>query len=913
MLKLIDKHWHALPLKEVFDNLQTSENGLSNEEAKKRLKNIGKNKLSEQQRPSIFYRTLHQLNNTLIYILLIATCIAMILSHWIDAGVVLFVVIVNTTIGLIQENKAENALKAIQNMLTQNTTVIRDKQRQNIEAQNLVIGDIVLLQSGDKVPADLRLFDIKGLQIQEALLTGESNPINKSAHPIAQNKVLAERHNMAYSGTLVTYGRSLGVVVAIGNDTEIGRISGLIRHIPALQTPLLRKISKFSHWLTSAIIVVATITFVFGLFLWDDSKASLLLAVISLAVAAIPEGLPAIITITLALGVSRMAKRKAIIRNLPAVETTGSITTICTDKTGTITTNELVIRNIVMSKHQYHITGDGYDNVGDLYENNTLFHLEKHPDLIWLIRAGFLCNEAELYQPSNDNVWKLHGNPVDGALLSLGLKSKFNIKEEQKLYPQTDFIPFSSEHKLMASLHHDHNNNSYIFIKGAPEKILSRCYAERNNEVDNDINYDFWHKTVTCMAKQGQRLLAIAVKQVYFTIDELSFADIENGFVLLGIIGLIDPPRSEAISAIKQCKKAGIQVKMITGDHAITASSIAEQVGIENPQTVVTGQELDEMSDDDIKKIASQINVYARTSPEHKLRLVQALQHNGEIVAMTGDGVNDSPALKQADIGIAMGQKGSEASKEVADMVLTDDNFATIVDAIAEGRNIYDNIKKTMLFVLPTNGGEALLIVLAIILDNALPISATQILWLNMVTAVTFALSLAFEPAEDNIMARRPRGIKSPILNTKLIQRIIFTLILMTCTGFCMFLYEYNLTNDIKIAQCAVVNMLVAGECAYLFSCRKLNTRSKLNLKTFFTNKVIFIAIGIIAILQMIFTYCPSMEYFFGVKPFFLRTWINILFLTTFMFLAIKYIQVDKIVLWSYKILKKYSIKHIFN
>lgn len=905
-MNIKNQNWHASILSEVCEILQTSSRGLSHEEVKKRRKIFGENKLTEQQRPTVLRRILRQLNNALIYILLIATCIAVALSHWIDASVVLFVVIVNTTIGLIQENKAENALKVIQNMLTPTTTVIRENKKQIIESKDLVIGDIVVLESGNKIPADLRLFNVKDLQIQEAILTGESKAINKSAHHIALDKILADRHNMAYSGTLVTYGRSLGIVVAIGNDTEIGRINGLIKHIPVLQTPLLNKIAKFSHWLTSAIIVIASITFVIGLFLWDDSKASLLLAVISLAVAAIPEGLPAIITITLALGVSRMAKRKAIVRNLPAIETTGSITTICTDKTGTITTNELIVRNIEMPEHTYQITGDGYNDNGNIYENDELFDLDKHRDLICLIRAGFLCNEADLYKISNDNEnqdiqWQLHGNPVDGALLALGLKAKFNLEEEKKQYPQTDFIPFSSEHKLMASLHHDHNSNGYIFLKGAPEKILSRCCCERYKNIDRAIDQDFWHKTIHSMAKQGQRLLAIAVKQIPFHHNELCFTDVEQDFTLLGIVGLIDPPRTEVISAIKQCKKAGIKVKMITGDHAITACSIAEQIGIENSQDVVTGQELDKMSDEDIQKIASQVNVYARTLPEHKLRLVQALQKNNEIVAMTGDGVNDSPALKQADIGIAMGKKGSEASKEVADMILTDDNFATIVDAIAEGRNIYDNIKKTMLFVLPTNGGEALLIVLAIVFDNVLPISATQILWLNMVTAVTFALSLAFEPAEDNIMIRNPRGMKSPILNTKLIQRIVFTLILMTCAGFFIFSYENNSMHSVKMAQCAVVNMLVAGECVYLFSCRKLNTRSALKWKTFFANKVVFMAIGIVITLQILFTYCPNMEYFFGVKPIGLNTWIHITAIATAMFLAIKYIKVDKIILWFYR------------
>jgi len=876
--------WHSLTVDATLAALKTTQQGLTSDEAIKRIAIYGENKLQEQKQCSHWKRFFVQFNNILICLLLLAVVITILLRHWIDSAVILGVVILNTLIGFIQEGKAEKALKSIQYLLSQKTTVIRAGRRLSMDSKLLVPGDIVLLQSGDKAPADLRLFNVKSLQMQESILTGESAPVSKSSEPVVSVASLADRTSMVYSGTLVTYGRAEGIVVATGQQTEIGRINRLLSRVHAIKTPLLRQVTVFGRWLTAVILTASAVTFVFGWFVWGDTSVSLFLAVVSLAVAAIPEGLPAVMTITLAIGVIRMAKRNAIIRRLPAVEAIGSITTICTDKTGTLTHNELAVRRIIVAEHDYHVTGSGCNERETLQLDGALLPLEIDPNLYQVIRSSILCNDAELLQ--ENNAWTLQGNPLDGAFLVLALKFKMDILFEKKACLMTDFIPFESQHKMMASLHHDHEGHGYIFVKGAPERILDRCSLERFQCADRPLQRQYWENKIHLLAEQGQRLVAVAVKHTRAEHHELTFGDIETGLILLGIVGLTDPPREEAIQAIADCQAANIRVKMITGDHVITARAIAKQIGIKNFQEVMTGEKLDQLDDATLAKIATQIDVYARTSPTHKLRLVQALQKNGEIVAMTGDGVNDSPALKQADVGIAMGKKGSEAAREVADIVLVDDNFASIVYAIEEGRAIYDNFKKTLLFVLPTNGGEAFIIVIAIIFGYLLPITAVQILWLNMVTAVTFALSLAFEPPEENIIYRSPCLPQAPILSKRLVWRIFFVLSLMTFAGFIIFLYERSIHNNIMVARCAVVNMLVAAECAYLFNCRKLHTHFTWRIKTLLSNKVLLIAIVIVAIFQLGFTYLPKMDHFFGVSPIGLGAWMRIILLALLIYFA---------------------------
>lgn len=877
--------WHSLSVEDTLEILDTSVHGLAAKEIHKRRRSYGANELPELKQRGVLQKILSQCNNVLIYILLASATTTLFLSHFVEASVILTVIILNVIISYIQENKAEKALKALQDMLPHQATVMRNGKRLIVNAKLLIPGDIVMLRAGDKIPADLRLFNLKSLQIQEGILTGESIPVNKSPISVLENTALADRTSMAYSGTLVTYGVGEGIVVATGQQTEIGRISQLTSGIIKFQTPLLQQINIFGKWLTAAILTLSVVTFLIGFFIWHDTSVALFLAVVGLAVAAIPEGLPAIMTITFAIGVTRMAKRNAIIRHLPAIETTGAITTICSDKTGTLTCNELAVRCIVTAEHEYNITGNGYNDIGELHLNNSPFSLEQHPDLCQLIRVGSLCNDAELIK--NHNKWELLGNPVDGAFLALRLKSKINFDAEKKSYPRVDFIPFDSKHKFMASLHYDQNGNGYIFVKGAPERILAKSKHELFHNTTRSINVKHWEDKIHALATQGQRLLGIAIKYVNTKNNKLTFQDVDDDLILIGIVGLIDPPRVEAIAAIAKCQSAGIRVKMITGDHAVTARAIAEQVGIKNYQQVITGDDIDRLDDAALALTAQEVDIYARTSPEHKLRLVQALQKNGEIVAMTGDGVNDVPALKQANIGIAMGRKGSEVSKEVADMVLADDNFASIVHAIEEGRTIYDNMRKSLLFLLPTNGGEALIIVTAIIFGNLLPISATQILWVNMVTAVTFALAIAFEPAEDNVMQRPPRKVHEPILSGWFIWRIIFSLSLMTISGYVIFLYERSINTDIMAARCAVVNMVVVAEFVYLINSRKLYS-SIWSLKSMFNNTAFIISAAAVILLQITFTYLPSMEHFFSVSPIEPQAWIRIFLLGIAMLIAVR-------------------------
>jgi potassium/sodium efflux P-type ATPase len=632
-------------------------------------------------------------------------------------------------------------------MLSPNAIVLRDGRQTTIQAEDLVPGDIVLLQSGDKVPADLRLFRVKGLQIQESILTGESMAVEKITDPVAQETVIGDRLCMAYSGTLVTHGQGSGIVVATSAQTEIGRISTLVSEVESVTTPLLRQMAQFGRWLTLAILGIAIITFAFGSMVRDYAVAEMFLAAVSLAVAAIPEGLPAIMTITLAIGVQRMAQRNAIIRKLPAVETLGAVTVICSDKTGTLTRNEMTVRTIATAAYLFKLGGTGYDPHGAISLVNRNVFPEERPLLQEVLRAAMLCNDASLEQRNSE--WLVHGNPMEGALLVAGLKARLDLEAETKQYPRTDLIPFESEHRFMATLQHSHTGDAFIFLKGAPERVLEMSVYQRTVDDVEPIDRNYWLSRVDEMAQQGQRVLAIAVKPVDYEQVELTFSDVENNLTLLGLFGLIDPPREEAIEAVQACNKAGIRVKMITGDHGATARAIAQQLRIVNADDVLTGQELELMSEDELRQRVQDVDIYAHVNPEHKLRLVRLLQKQGVIVAMTGDGVNDAPALKRADVGTAMGQSGTEAATEAAEMVLADDNFASIIHAVEEGRTVYDNLKKAILFILPTNGGEALIILAAIVLGfHQLPLTPVQILWVNMVTAVTLALSLAFEPPE---------------------------------------------------------------------------------------------------------------------------------------------------------------------
>jgi magnesium-transporting ATPase (P-type) len=760
-------------------------------------------------------------------------------------------------------------------MLSPNAMVLRNGKQISIPAKELVPGDVVLLQSGDKVPADLRLFRVKGLQIQESVLTGESIAVEKITEPVALEAMIGDRRCMAFSGTLVTHGQGTGVVIATGAQTEIGHISTLVADVESITTPLLRQMAQFGRWLTLAILAIAIITFVFGSYARDYVITEMFLAAVSLAVAAIPEGLPAIMTITLAIGVQRMARRNAIIRRLPAVETLGAVNVICSDKTGTLTRNEMTVRMIATTSSLFELGGTGYDPHGAISLSDTNVLVEERPLLLEAIRAAVLCNDSSLEQ--KDATWHVYGDPMEGALLVSGLKAGLDIETEAKQHPRTDLIPFESEHRFMATLHHSHTGNAFIFIKGAPERLLEMCSKQKTVRGDLPIDRDYWLNRVEEMARQGQRVLAIAVKPVSYEQMELKFADLENGLVMLGLFGLIDPPREEAIEAVKACEEAGIRVKMITGDHASTARAIAEQLKLVNADDVLTGQDLDLMSVDELRQRVQNVDVYARVSPEHKLLLVKLMQELGLIVAMTGDGVNDAPALKRADVGTAMGHNGTEAAKEAAEMVLADDNFASIAHAVEEGRTVYDNLKKAILFILPTNGGEALIILAAILLGfHQLPLTPVQILWVNMVTAVTLALSLAFEPPELNVMQRPPRDAHEPMLTPHLIWRVGFVSVILMSGTFGLFMWEMERGMSIEHARTVAVNTLVVFEIFYLFNSRYIKD-SVFNWAGLTGNPYVLIAIAILIILQLGFTYLGPMQSLFGTTDINFSIWLSIL------------------------------------
>lgn len=887
--------WHTRQIEVVLESLETTHDGLSRDKAAAKLIEHGPNRLPEARRRGPLLRFLSQFHNVLIYVLLAASGVTAMLGHWVDASVILGVVIINAIIGFIQEGKAEDALRAIREMLSPNAIVRRGGQQITIRAEDLVPGDIVVLQSGDKVPADLRMVRTKGFEIQEAILTGESMAVEKITDPVAQQTVLGDRRCMAYSGTLVTHGQAIGVVVATGAQTEIGRISALVSEVESVTTPLLRQMAQFGRWLTGAILLLALVTFTFGVLIRDYAMSEMFLAAVSLAVAAIPEGLPAIMTITLAIGVQRMARRNAIIRRLPAVETLGAVSVICSDKTGTLTRNEMTVRAIATAANLFEVSGTGYDPHGSILLNNEEVLPKERPLLHEISRAAVLCNDTSLEQSGSS--WSIHGDPMEGALLITGLKAGLDIDAETKKYPRTDLIPFESEHRFMATLHHSHSGDVFIYLKGAPERVLEMCSQQRTLDGDQPIDKAYWLDRIEHMAQGGQRVLAMATRTLKGEKTELMFSDVDSDLTLLGLFGLIDPPREEAIEAIKTCNGAGIRVKMITGDHAATALAIARQLKLHNTDVALTGQELEQMSEEELRQRVNDVDVYARVNPEHKLRLVSLLQDQGLIVAMTGDGVNDAPALKRADVGTAMGVNGTEAAKEAAEMVLADDNFASITHAVEEGRTVYDNLKKSILFILPTNGGEALVILAAILFGfHQLPLTPVQILWVNMITAVTLALSLAFEPPEKQVMCRPPRNPREAMLSSLLVWRIVFVSIILMSGTFGLFLWDRDQGASIEHARTVAVNTLVMFEIFYLLNSRYI-TASVFNWAGLTGNRYVLIAIGVLIIFQLAFTYLPPMQTLFGTTAIDFDIWLRILVVSSSVLFLVE--------------LEKYLVRHL--
>jgi len=862
--------WHTLPVDEVLRELDTAPGGLSEAEAAQRLEQHGPNRLRPPKQRGPVLRFLLQFHNVLIYVLLASAAITAVLGHAVDTGVILGVTVINAIVGFVQEGKAESALAAIRKMLSLRALVLRDGQRREIAAEALVPGDWVLLQSGDKVPADLRLIEIKNLRIQEAVLTGEAEAVEKATAPVSTEAAIGDRLAMAYSGTLVSYGQGVGIVVATGEQTEIGRISALLEQVEEIATPLLRQMAQFGRWLSVAIVLAAGATFLMGAYWRGLPKDDMFMAAVALAVAAIPEGLPAIMTIILAIGVQRMAGRNAIVRRLPAVETLGAVTVICSDKTGTLTRNEMMVQRVVSAERVVEVSGTGYAPVGGFSVNGAPLAPEPAADLQAIARAAGLCNDAVLRD--QDGEWRMAGDPTEGALLALAGKADLELLAESAPLRRVDSIPFESEHRFMATLHHDHHGHGFIHVKGAPERVLAMCAQEQGATGLQPLRLDYWRARIDELAALGQRVLAVARRATLETRSELLFEDVEEGLTLLGLLGLSDPPREEAIQAVRQTQEAGIRVKMITGDHGATARAIATQMGIGDGCRVLTGPELEALDEVALQAVVLDTDVYARASPEHKLRLVAALQDRGQVVAMTGDGVNDAPALKRADIGVAMGLNGTEAAKEAAAMVLADDNFASITHAVEEGRTVYDNLRKALLFILPTNGAQALVVVAAILLGVVLPITPVQILWVNMVTAVTLALALAFEPTEANVMRRPPRNPGEPLLSGIMPWRISAVSVLLVIAPLGLFLWETGQGRPLAEARTLAVNALVMGEIFYLFNSRFIYS-SVLSWNGLLGSRPVLISIGLMLLLQLAFTYLPLMQALLGTAPISAADW----------------------------------------
>jgi len=879
--------WHSLAAAQVLEALRADrERGLSSVEASARLEKFGRNRLPSPKRRGPWLRFLAQFHNILIYVLLVSALGALATGDRLDAAVIFGVVFINACIGFVQEGKAESALHAIANMLSLSASVLRDGKRCAIPAEELAPGDIVFLQSGDKVPADLRLLDVKNLRIDESALTGESQAAEKSLALAAANAVPGDRPCMAFSGTLVVYGQAEGVVAETGERTELGRISALLNQVDALDTPLQRQLGQFANWLTAGILLLSAATFAFGVYFRHYEMAEMFMAVVGIAVAAIPEGLPAVVTITLAVGVQRMARRNAIVRNLPAVETLGSVTVICSDKTGTLTRNEMTVRSVATPAADFTVEGAGYQFQGSFRLDGWPVAVDEHPLLLELARAGVLCNDAELVRKKN--AVELHGDPTEGALLGLGVRAGLDIDTLRKDFLRLDSIPFESERRFMATLNRDGQGAGQIYLKGAPEAVLAMCSGQREGEGAVALQHEHWQSRVQAMAEQGQRVLALAVKAVPAGRDKLvDHPSMAEGFTLLGLCGLIDPPREEAVESVALCHAAGIRVKMITGDHGVTASAIGEQLAIGEGKVAMLGTEVEALSERALAGAARDIDVFARASPEHKLRLVEALQAKGQIVAMTGDGVNDAPALKRADVGVAMGKKGTEAAKEAAVMVLADDNFATIVHAVEEGRTIHDNLKKAIVYILPTSLGQAGAIMVGILLGLTLPITPLQILWVNMVTAISLSLSLSFEPPEPGVMQRPPRDPKDALLSGFFLWRIVFVSLLLVGGLLGLFLYEQHLGADIATARTAAVNALVVGEIFYLFNSRFIHA-SALSGRAFFGNRYVWLAIGVMALLQLAFTYAPPMQALFATTAIDAEAWRRIAAFGLLLFLVVE-------------------------
>ena len=854
--------------------------GLSDAAITRLRAEFGPNRLTPQQGTSAFVRFLRQFHQALVYILLVAVGVTFYLGEVVDSAVIFAVVVVNAIVGYLQESKAEKALDALARMVVTEATVRRNGRKQRVPSESLVPGDIVLLQSGDRVPADLRLLLVRSLQVDESMLTGESVPVEKTVGALPADTLLADRRNMAFAGSMVTYGQAEGVAWSTGDRTEMGRISTLMRETTSMTTPFLLKMEHFSRLLLYVILGLAAATFAVGV-LRGKAAMEMFMAAVALAVGAIPEGLPAAVTITLAVGVARMARRRAIIRKLPAVETLGSTTVICSDKTGTLTENAMTVDRVWAGGVSYEVTGTGYDGEGSILREGAAIAAADRAPLWECLKAGVLCNDTQLVVKDGRTV--VEGDPTEAALIAAARKTGRSAESFAEAQRRVATLPFESEHQYMATLNEsDRETTRVVYVKGSVERVLERCARALDARGEaSAFDASRAMRTAEEMAARGLRVLAFARKEVPRTHSSLEHDDVARDLVFIGLQGMIDPPRAEAVAAVGKCRRAGIEVKMITGDHLLTAAAIAEKIGLGSRPSAgdgvvaLSGRDLEKLSDEALVAAAEKTDVFARVAPEQKLRLVRALQARGHVTAMTGDGVNDAPALKQADIGIAMGITGTDVAKHAADMVLTDDNFASIEAAVEEGRGVFDNLTKFIIWTLPTNAGEAAVLFIAILLGTVLPILPVQLLWVNMTTALLLGLMLVFEPKEEDLMQRPPRNPKLPLLTPTLVLRILMVTAIMAGGALALFYWGTG-TGRFSEAEgrTAVVNVIVVVEIFYLLACRSL-TRSMFSVGLL-SNPRLLGGIAVMLLAQMAFTYVPVMQTLFHSAPLGIEAWLGI-------------------------------------
>jgi len=867
---------HAVCVDDVLVALDASPKGLDKQEVERRRQRYGRNELPQPRPTPAWRRLLRQFHNPLIYVLWISAVVSALLGHYVDCGVILAVIIINGLVGFVQEGRAEQALLSILAMSKTETRVLRNGRPITLDSAELVPGDIVLLEAGDRVPADMRLLESRELRCDESALTGESMPVDKYPRALPADTILAERSNMVFMGTLVRVGSARGVVTHTGLNTELGGVSSLVREVELEKTPLQRQLARLARQLTIFIIVLTLTTTVYGIWVQDFAIGTMFQSAIGIAVAAIPEGLPAVVTIALAIGVQRMARHRALVRQLPAVEVLGSVDVICTDKTGTLTTNIMTVREVVTGRSKYIVSGEGYSSDGDIEHDGGERDHREDDDLAMASRIAMLCNDADVTYA--DEQWQLSGDPTEGALLGFAMKTGLDRSQEDEAWPRHDAIPFASERRYMATLHRRPEEKVFILVKGAPDRLLEQCDYQLVDGTRAELDANYWHDKMTELARGGMRVLALAYRELSQAPHDLEPAHAEDQLTMVALVGIADPPRPEAVDAIAQCHNAGIRVKMITGDNADTAAAIGRELGL-NTAEVLTGRQLEQMNAEQLGDATERVDIYARTSPANKLQLVEALQRKQHVVAMTGDGVNDAPALKKSNIGVAMGKKGSDAAKEAAHFILTDDNFATIVRAVREGRTVYDNIVKTILYVLPVSLAQASVIVTAVLLGLVLPLTPVQVLWVNLITAVTLCIALAFELGEANIMQRPPRPIGQALITVAFARRLLLIVAWFTAVIFWLFHSYLDSGHSLEYARTVAVNALVLFEIFYLFNGRFLYEFA-FSRAAFRHSKPAWISVGIMVALQLGFTYLPISQQLFGLESVLWHDWLWLIAVT---------------------------------